>query len=407
MKFCDVSVKYQLRLHDAKTKKVIKVMPKVSNLVGDLGLNTMAQITNLAQISNNCAVGSGTNATSVNSGSITFSQAGTSTITASSSFFTSAMIGGIFKYGVGSAGQEQYITAVAGTTCTVAASNAGFPTISASVATVWFVNAQNLQTFLFNTTTYDSTAGANSTTYTTTGFTYQRTYIFPVQVTSYTVNEVGWSNNTISSSNNQTLGRAIVTSTVVPPTNFLSVVIQITFNYTPATPTAVANVNTVSGSLNTAGNAMIEMWAVPVVTSSGGTSNQNPPGNGLSQGQILNFCLTTSNYTQNSTPFSGTYPFTPNLVTPSTIASSTVSWGYVTQSNLSGIGTPAGTMQLNVNYSPTTSGQTVFGVCLTSNNGGTLNSVFDIKMTTPFVTPSGPFPVLATFTLTFGRTLVN
>src|SRR5258708_91829 len=103
---------------DAVTGLPVKENDYVSNLFLDQGLNGLAKKAGgglptpgaPANAFNYCHTGSGINATKISSGAITFTQA-TTTLTASAGFFTSAMVNGLFKWGVGAGGNELYITA--------------------------------------------------------------------------------------------------------------------------------------------------------------------------------------------------------------------------------------------------------------------------------------------------------
>lgn len=386
-----VEVKYQTRIMDAKTGKPVKVSPWRKNLVLDQGLNALANKTTgslnasaasaMAQLN----IGGGTNANSFASGAITFTQS-TTTLTASAGFFTAAMVGGIFKYGTGSGGTEQYITAFTSSTQVTVSSSA---TVGATVGTVWMVQQTALQTPLFSTTTYQTNAGDNVVTAAATSVTFQRTFINPVQGSPYTVNELGWTPTGAS-----ILGRAVLPSSdVVGTTNFYVVVLAITFTYSPNVPTAVINVGT---GINTAGTAMIEYFSVQSIQANGNNAN-NPSSldafNGAgTQGDIF---LSTATYTQQSTVpgFSGV------LTWPSAFGLVSSNWIY----------TPAsvGICTLSATVSITTAGQTAFGIGLGHFNGASTQPALDVKFTTPFTLPTGTFNPTITWQATFGRTLVN
>jgi hypothetical protein len=423
-----VSVKYQARLHDVKTGKVTRVYPWVKNLVNDIGLNWLAANTSAASAFGNCGIGSSNAPVSVASGAITFTQAGTSTITASSAFFTSGMVGSIIKYGSGTAGYEQYIATIGGggLTCTVQASPGGFQTISGAVATVWNVQTQNLTQFLYNSGTYLTSSGSNGTSYTGANTQVnQRTFYFAPQSAAYTVNEVGWSNGAVTgpapvagvsqgaSNSNNVYGRAVITSVTVGVTNFLSMVVVVSITYSPSVPSAVGNVNTNGGggALNTAGNAMLEYFAQVYVDNSGTPQPQigfPALAENFGGGATARFGLQLSNYSQQTTMFSsGTQPF-PSI--PATTAGALTysvnigPWVYVSSTTPTGGTVPPGVCQLTFSTAFTTNGETVYGLVLSAQGQP---ATFDIKLTTPFVLPVGTFPVSGTFKVQYGRTLSN
>lgn len=386
-----VEVKYQTRIMDAKTGRPVKVSPWRKNLVLDQGLNALANKTagglnsSAASSCSQLNIGGGTNANSFASGAITFTQS-TTTVTASAGFFTAAMVGGILKYGVGSAGTEQYITAFTSATQVTVSSSA---TVGATVGTVWMVQQTALQTFLFATNTYQSNAGDNVVTASATSVTFQRTFINPVQGAPYTVNELGWTNTGLS-----ILGRAVLPSSdVVGTTNFYVVVLAITFIYGPSAPTAVVNVGT---GINTAGTAMIEFFSLQGIQASGlNGTNQSTLDTSNGAGILGDVFLSTAAYSQQ-----GTVPgFSPVLAWPSILSLTNGVWTYVPAS--------VGIAQLSITTSLTTAGQTVFGIGIGHFNGAATNPCLDVKLTTPFTLPTGTFNPSITWQATFGRTLVN
>lgn len=419
--------RYQLRLHDAISKKIVRAYPWRDNLINDIGLNNLAS-GSPANAFIDCAVGSSNSAASIPSGAITFIQAGTNTITASNTFFTSAMVGGIIKFGSGTGGYEQYIATIGGggLTCTVQASPGGFQTVTGVVATVWLVQTENLTAFLYNSNSYLTGSGDCGTAYSAgTTQEMQRTYYFAPQTAAYTVNEVGWSGTAITgpapvagvsqggSTSNNVFGRTVVSSVTVGTANFLSVVIQLSITYAPASPSAVANVNTngAGGALNTAGNAMIEYFGQKYVASNGGTGFQTG-GNILADdfvGVAGTFALQTAGtYTQQTGIFSsGTQPFPSLPVSTGSTPAYSVNvgpWTNVAATTPTGGTVPPGTCQLTFAATFNTNGETVYGLYISGTN---LSAVFDIKLTTPFVLPVGTFPVSGIFQAQYSRTLSN
>lgn len=377
------------KIIDAATGKVVKERAPEKNLVFDIGLkalagdNTNSQSCTGNSMSAHCIIGSGTNPNSIASGGVTFTQSGT-TITASGSFFTSAMVGGIFKYGTGTGGAEYYILSFTNATTVTVDTSATVTT--PTVATVWQVQQQTIQTFLFDSATYQTNAGDNGTTFSGNTVTHKRTYIFAQQGSPYTVNEIGYARQ--SSASHFLNGRIVLSSSdVVGTANFYVVVISITITFLPGTPLAVTNVGT---NINTAGNLMLELASIAcfgVVGSSGTVGSQGFFDNGGSA--TLLFASTT--YTQNAATNSTT---TPN---PTLINVGAVSWGYNSA--------VLGQMKLTFTGSVSTTGQSLFGVAI----GGTGANQYacDVKFTTTQTAPTGTFTPNTVWALTFGRQLSN
>lgn len=425
----NVSAKYQLRLHDAETGKVLKTFPWVKNLIGDEGLNRMAGKgggASPAAAFQFLGVGSSNTSTSTASGAVTFIQTATSAVSASAPFFTANMVGQILKYGIGSAGYEQYIaTFIDSTHITVQASPGGFQTVVSVVGTVWAVNAINLIQFLYSSNTILAGTGNNGTTYTTaTTEVMQRTLTIGVQTSAYTVNEVGWSDGGIigpapiagvsqgPSTSNNVWGRTVVGSVNVGITNFLSVVIVLSVVYSPSVPTAVGNVNTnmAGGAMNTAGNAMVEYFAADYVDTNGVTQ---AGGNGQVlcsnfSGANMAMKLYTSNYSQQGTIFGSSLPpvapASPGDTSPFGVACGP--WTYVTATTPAGGTVPPGSSKFNFSATFTTAAQTVFGIMFRTGSAA-VTGAFDVKLTAPFVLPTGSFPMTGTMTCTYSRTLIN
>jgi|SRR5882757_383125 len=384
-----VSTKIKTRIMDSKTGKCLKESPWKKNLVMDSGLNAIAKSTAPSSIADSfltCKVGSGTTPTATASGGITGSQTATTTVTSSGGFFTAGMVGMLLKWGTGSAGVETYITAFTNST-TVTVDTSG--THVAEVFTVWAVNQTALTTQLFQTSAYQTNAGDNVTTITNNQAVLQRTFVIASQVASYNVNEIGWFSQAGALGGINVYGRIVLSSTdVVSPTNFYVVVIQLTTTFTPATPSAVANVGT---NINTAGNAAIERLAISRVSSTGATDTATVPDIfGLATTVML---FPTVVYTQNANPSE-----TPKNVT--SIAGTQFNPMTKTFSGTRGV------MNVTVNTTKTTAGQLLFGICL--SDALTANpTYFDILFTAAQTAPSGTFQPQTTFTYTFNRALVN
>ena len=330
-------------------------------------------------------VGSGTNPTSIASGAITFTQTGT-TITASAAFFTAAMVGAIIKYGTGSGGLEQYITVYTNsTTVTVATSN----TQTAIVGTVWMVQQTTLQTQLYSTNVYQTSAGSNGTTFASNAITFTRTFVFNAQASSYTVNEIGYA----SSNTTAIVGRIVLSSSdVIAPTYVYIVTIAITFTYLPGSPTAVLNVGT---NINTAGTVMIEFWDLYAVATNG-TIYAYLVGTGFLDGGVVGSQVTigfpTVGYAQNASIA------TVAKASPTSFAALTgtsINWVYTASS----IGVSTATYAINT----TSAGQTVYGLQVAVSG----YQVFDILFTAPQTLPNGAFQGSVVFQRIYSRTLTN
>jgi hypothetical protein len=383
MQNVSVETRVKTRIIEAATGKVLKESPWRKNLIMDLGLNGLAQQSGYASypaaFTTNCYIGSGTTPTSYASGAVTFTQAST-TITASANFFTSGMVGGIFKYGTGTGGAEYYITAYLSPTQVTVDTSA---TVAGGlVATVWMVNQTALTSYLYTNTSYETTAGSCGRTLSGNVATMKRTFNFAQQATSYNVNEIGYS----AISKTALFGRIVLGATdVVPPTSFYQVILSVSFTYSPSAPTAVGNVGT---NIDTTGTVMMEAWDIGTINSDGTASGNQY----LDASRVARFFLATADYTQNSAISS-----TADLVIGSVISVATTSWAF------SGA---RGKMTLTFNTTITTAGQTLYGLCLGDPIHATYCG-FDLKLATPFTLPNGSFLPQAVFSVTYNRTLTN
>lgn len=386
-----VSTKIKTRIIHAASGRVAKERPWVKNLVMDAGLNSLAQ--KAAGLGGSfpcsvftfCKIGGGTNANSFASGAITFTQS-TNTVTASAPFFTAAMVNGILKYGAsGSGGAEQYITAFTDSTHVTVSSSA---TVTPTAGTVWMVQQTALQTFLFDSQTYRTLAGDNSSVFTGSTVAMQRTFTFPLQGSPYSVNEIGYSNI----AGNSIAGRVVLPSTDVVGTSFFyQVVIVITYTFTPNAPAASANVGT---NINVAGNIMVECWDIFAVQASGGNASNlgsiNTALDGVIQSINMGCKFATATYTQNATIQNSAYTAPTTFDTTATASA----WVYTPGS----VGVSTVTFTINV----TSTGQTVFGLFLTC-----AHNALDVKFTASQTLPNGSFQGSVVWQRTYGRTLVN
>lgn len=394
---CEMTV--QTIQRNAKTGKVVSRSKPQKNLIMDGGLNALARSTNAtypAEFANYCRVGSGSTADKVSSGAVTFTQAAT-TLTASAGFFTAGMVGWLFKWGSGTGGNEIYITGFTSSTIVTVGTSA---TVAVpAVGTVWNVTRSTLETLLYTNSSFEVTAGSCSTIISAPAVAHKRTYNFTQQVASYNVNEIGYFR---ASAGTTIFGRLVLGATeVVAPTNFLQVVLTFTVTYSPSAITAVADVGT---NLNTAGNIMLEgifsNTTYPaigyVVTNSGSSSpssliNGNMASLDGSNGGGTPIHGIVANYTQNAA-----IDAVGALVTPIVFAVPIFTYASV-----------RGKMTATTNTTISTSGQTLYGVGIINQNGGSVRSLLDVKFTTPYVLPSGSFLPQVVFSCTYDRTLSN
>ena len=391
-------MRYQTRILDRNFVPV-KVNPWRKNLVLDQGLNALARATTNglqttpAQSFLHCKLGGGTAPNSIASGAITFTQSG-NTLTASGNFFSNTnptnMVGGLFKWGTGGNGAETYITAyISPTQVTV---NDAATVSTPDVGTVWQVqrltlyDTSGIPAGAKNSNTYQTNSGDNGTTYLNNTITFKRTFLFPQQVSQYTVNEIGWSPTNTSPNETFLCGRAVLSSSDVVGTGFYYVVIlELTFTYTPGTPVAVIDVGT---NINTAGTAMIERWNLRTVDANGGVTSTDT---NLDQ-TLESIALPTATYSQQST----------------IQQSSNVTWGsrLQVQTNVAWTyGGTVGKMTATAVGSLSALGQTIYGVGGYSANNSRVS--FDVKFTTPFVIAVSSFQPTITLTAFYTRLLIN
>lgn len=414
----DVSVKIKTQVCCARTGKVIKDNPFRKNLTYDIGLNAMARAatgtpTTLrcgpASIARVCRIGDSTNAVKIASGAITFTQAAF-TVTASAGFFTAAMVGAILKYGAaGSGGVEYYITAFTSATVVTVDTSA---TVGATAGVVWMVQQSAMGNLLFTSSSYQTNATDNQTTFVTNVATHQRTFTFPVQGAPYNVNEVGYTSQTAGT---QVLGRIVLGSTdVVGTSNFYRVIILVTVTYTPAAPTAVGNIGV---NWNTAGNAMMEFWCVAGIDSTGAVNGASPNNNFASldaSSEYSGFLGNTSGGMYLIARIGATYAQNASISTAMGLSWGTLNTNFLqVDSNVrQWTSTGArGAMKLTYTGNSSTTGQTCYGIAI-SPNYNSLNTnrdkpAFDILFTTPQALPNGSWLPSIEFTQTYSRTLVN
>jgi len=396
------------RLIDAETG-AIESEHLAANLVFDSGLNDLTNGRGFAAFFAGCKVGSGgTTPNSWQSGAIQFTQAGnTITVVGVAGFFTGPMIGGVFEWGSGSGGNETYITSVAGGGLSATVSTSATVSVG-QAATVWNVQQTGLQNFLYASGTYQTTAVPTAISANT--ITLARTFVFPVQASPYTVNEIGYANNVAA--NASCNGRVLITPTItVGTTQFLIVTWTITFSISPSAPAAVADVS--GGTFNTAGTAMLNCWDCTCVNSAGSTQNlqNNTASNLFDKSQSIAVILLASSKT-----LPGAIP-TPTLNGSFQCNTNGVETGLYTLGTGSIANSSPGTIVNNLavvigtaafSFSITTAGETTYGLCFGADVGaGKCTDIFYQDFTTPITLPNGTLAGTLTFTNAFGRVLTN
>lgn len=217
------------------------------NLILDVGLDSVG-VRTWGKCLEYSAIGTGTTATSKDSGATTFTSAGT-TLTASAGYFAAGDVGALFKPDTGT---EVYIT---GFTSTTVVTTSADPGAAATQGTVWYVNQTGLTTELKRSNT-TSGLGPNSFAWNagTSSGVWSRTYIFTAEVGTVTYREVGWSWQAAGN----LFGRDVLAGagdTLVAGQQYvITVVLNVVVS--PVTPAAVGNVGT--GGIDTSGNAVVE-----------------------------------------------------------------------------------------------------------------------------------------------------
>lgn len=394
----NLQVKYQTEIRRASDGATVKKNPWQKNLVLDLQLTALANAAHMSSFGN-CAVGSGNTANKIASSPVTISQTASAHAISSAPFFTSAMVGGILKYGTGSGGVEYYIKVFNSTTDVTVDTVA---TVTAQVATVWQVQRTKLATFSFNADAIQQSPGSNGTTPQFSAgvctITHQRTFIFNQKGSPYTVNEIAWGTDT--SSNPDIKGRAVLASSdVIGTDHFYVVTIQLIYTIAPAEP-GVTTVGTsvfdnFSGDYDLA--ITLEQWRFFQVDSNGGDVDNfggcidSTNGSGSVCGIIL---IVDPAFTQNANIQNN------DNNTSSPYASRAFNhWAQVGGQN-------PGVSQQTFSLSFSTNGETLYGIGYGLNG----NVALDILATyndTPSALPVGTFVLNGTLTALFTRTLTN
>jgi len=361
------------------------------NLVFDSTLTNIATGSqSIGGMFQTCKVGTSSAANEVVGGSTTFTQSGTN-ITASVSFFTASMVGGIFKYGaVGTSnGLEQYIVSQAGTTAAV--SGSGTNVVSPSQGAAWFVQQTQLTSYSIKSQTYVTAPGDCGSTFNGNQVTMLRTFQFGVQGSPYTVSEIGYSGNNNNDGTCQ--GRIVLSSPdSISTSQFYVVQIVITVAASPASPALVSNVGT---GIDTSGTLAWQCWDLHDVSSIGATQSvQGGAGtanmmDGSSYGLEL---YTSAAPTLNSVPSASsatdyTQPYRNNA---GSFASSVV-----------------GVATASVTISATTAGETVNSLIFGGTPANGVWGILILNLTNPYTLPNGAFTGTFTLQKSITRSLVN
>lgn len=385
---------------DAKTGAVVRTQGWNSNLAFDTMLNAMAGGTQgFSSVFSAVKIGSGNSPNTIG-GAVTFTQVGNQVTASSVGWFTANLPAGmswtnsLLRYNNASAGAglAQYISSIDGTG--TIATVIGSATVAASAALIYFVNQTTLQNYLYGSSTYQTTTGSNKTAYSANQLTLQRTIYFPVQSTSYNVNEIGYNNTT--GGGGAVSGRIVLSSAdPVAPTQFYVVTIQMTYLESPATITAVANFGT---AFDTSGTAAWQNWSCQIVNTDGSVGTINGgAGRLMDAGGGM-----TVVFNRDNTLIQSSIPLTTAAVDPVDVTYRFDTPGPTNSGQLVGVGVITAAP-----YAMTTAGEIVYSLCFGGNLFTTGGFVFSINLTNPQTLPSGIFQGNISFQWTFSRTLVN
>jgi hypothetical protein len=252
-----VSLRYKIEV--VRNGKVVKSLPFRDYMITDSGLDSVGT-KNWLPMLNYPLLGENGSPTPVrrDSGSITFTQAGT-TITASSGFFVAGDTGRLFKWGTGETGAEVYLTYVSATQATASAS----ATVSSpTIGTIWYVNTNTLLTFITGLTWSRLTNASENFTSTavvgdTVTVTHQQTVYSSAFVANKTITEIAFND---TNANTAVFDRDIITPSVALLIgDQAKIICQLISRYSSVTPVAVGNVAT---GYDSSGQFQIESLAI-------------------------------------------------------------------------------------------------------------------------------------------------
>lgn len=269
--------------------------PWAKNLILDQGLNNLCNgTTEYSGFSNYCAVGVGSTATYTDSGATTATSSGT-TVTASGSFFTAGMVGQIIKFDTG---EERYITAQSGTTCTI---NSSLTIASGTAFGIHAVNQTGLASESKRTNTYLTGSGNCGSSAVSNVVTYRRTYDFTTEIGNVNYSELGWSHSATVAANLNSRTLISGGSVSILTGQSLRVIYDLVVTFGPAVSTAGSfNITgwPVSPATNTNGSYILSFnvvaGAIPDISTSGNQGAGNFP---FSTVNVSSFTLLSDNST--------------------------------------------------------------------------------------------------------------
>jgi hypothetical protein len=371
---------------------VLRESPWQKNLINDAGLNRLAQAApacSPGSFFEYCKIGTSATANKIDSGIITFTQAG-NTVTASAPIFDIGMVGGLIKRDAGNGSAENYITGYTNPTTVTVADVAAV--LVGELFTIWMVHETALQGYLRRSNSYSVLPGDCFSSLAGSTVTMQRTFIFPVEPAPYTVREIGYQQSASGSDDGVVNGRIVLAAPVlVGVTEYLQVVISMFVEYLPVSPSFRADVGT---NIDTAGALAIE-WLNLWVDDFGVTVPHWQSGaSSTSLGSLGYFRLLIANYAQNANPDNASTLAPLGLVGASLIpdAVHTANRGEMEWTNT--VLVPVGT-------------ETIYGFGLSGVDADPDLLVWDILMSTPEVMVAGNFVATVKWQFLYERQLAN
>lgn len=361
---------------------VARHRPWERNLILDSWLNgqsTRAWLDNIA----NAAVGTATNPTKRDSGTITFTQSGNA-VAASAGFFQSSDVGRLLKRDTG---EEAYIVSYTDAQNVVVGGSAA--TLSASEGTVWYVNDIGLGNEVGRISTYTINSAENVTTLVGNTLVHQRTFISSPFGSPYLLREIGWSHS--SSAGNNINGRAVIPGggDSVAAGQMYKITLQLSVSLSPSSPLSVSDAG--GGGFNTAGNFCVEAATTNTVllVQPNGFANGS---RGLETSATMGVRAIDANFTLQSLAM--TDPGIPS--------------GTVYNSLGSGLGYTNGNFYQDIAFSlpPNGGDVTIYGLTFSSWGGFVANRGATLKFTTPQTWVNG-HRLDIVFRKSWGRILVN
>lgn len=371
----NLSVEYETQILDGKTGAVISRRPAKRNLLLDSGLDGIATRSYWHAFTH-CVLGSGTTPTKRDSGAATVSISG-AVATASANFFEAADVGRLLKL---DSGQEVYISAY---TSETVVSVDGAEDEAASEFTIWYVDELGHQNELIRTNTLGTDSGDVSSNWNGSRVEHKRTFIFPVESTSRTYREIGWSHTWTAGGN--LLGRDLIPGggDSIAAGQQYKVVVRLRIVVSPVTPLVVGDVG---NNCDTAGTAIV------ATVNNAFRAASNAPGFNSTfhvfepSTSVPEIWLRTAAYTQETATITGSLGMSGNFNerTPSIDSYQSKSFEKIYRTTY-----------------PTTQGNgTIHGVGF----GRSMN--FDLKFDTP-LTKDSDHTLTFVFRLSWGRTLIN